>query len=165
MVKAIPRERVLERIMEQIARSVLVDRIKDRIAEQCVDALVPQMRREIVEVVQPVPVERIKDESLIRWWTFQCLRSWRESWQQERVQQRIDEQIVEVLIPQITEDSRRVQNGTSGRNFRKASVNRWWTSPFQKLTRTKLPARLKLFSFKFARRDVLRQGKVFDEET
>ena len=61
VVKAIPEERESERIVEQISWLVLVERIKERIEVQSVDVLVPQMRREIVEVIQLVLVERVKD--------------------------------------------------------------------------------------------------------
>ena len=59
VVEAIPEERVSERTVEQITRSVPVYRIKDRIAEQIVDVPVPQMRREMVEVVQLVPAKKM----------------------------------------------------------------------------------------------------------
>ena len=58
VVKAIPEEGVPEWIVDQIAQSVPVDRIRD----QSVDVPVPlHMKREIVDVIQPVLAERIED--------------------------------------------------------------------------------------------------------
>ena len=66
----------------EASQHVLVERIKERIAEQIVDFLVvPQMRREIVDVIQPAPVERIKHRVTRQMvgcpW---CLQSWKKLW-------------------------------------------------------------------------------------
>ena len=108
-------ERVHERVVEQTVAFFFVLPIKEAIvevAEQRVDVPVPPKRREIVEVIQLVPVERIKGRvadqmagipvPLVMEEIVSVLQELVKLVSQERVQQRTVEH---ALVPQILEET------------------------------------------------------------
>ena len=135
-----------ENILQKVVRLVRQERVQQQIVEQNIGVPVPQILQEGVERAKLAPHERVQrrtPEYIVDVPVLHVVEV-------ERLvppgrAQQIDEQIVEVLVPQISEDRRRVQNCTSGANFRGRSANRSWTSLFRRSTC------LKLFSFKFVR--------------